>query len=291
LEHDRPANERLVDDPVSLRLLPGFWRGLLRLLQASGLADRTLARRERELPGVMGSLLCRTRYIDDVFREAVWDGVDQVVILGAGFDTRAYRMADLNGAAVFEVDHPDIQTAKRKALARASIPIPAAVSLVAVDFERDDLAATLEAAGFREDVPTLFVWEGVTQYISRQAVEDTLAWVASAGAPGSRLVFSYVREDVIEGEAATPAERQVMARAAGGGAPWRTGLDPVDVPTLLARFGLDLIEEVGGEEYHERYLEPAGRELATLRAERVVLAEVSGAALPASTEPREEAGR
>jgi methyltransferase (TIGR00027 family) len=117
LEQDRPASERLVDDPISLRLLPVASRWLLRLLRSAGLADAILACRERELPGVIGSLLCRTRYMDDVLREAAWDGVDQVVILGAGFDTRPYRMAELEGVPVFEVDHPAVQEAKRQALA------------------------------------------------------------------------------------------------------------------------------------------------------------------------------
>jgi methyltransferase (TIGR00027 family) len=275
LENDRPASERLIDDPISLRLLPVASRWLLRLLQSTGLADAILARRERELPGVIGSLLCRTRYMDDVVGEAAWDGVDQVVILGAGFDTRPYRMAELEGVFVFEVDHPAVQAAKRRALERASIAVPPTVALVGVDFERDDLAAALADSGFDPGLRTLFVWEGVTQYISREAIEETLAWVAGAAGPGSGLVFSYVRQDVVTGESASDAERQVMARASRGGAPWRTGLEPADVPTLLERHGLEVVEELGGEEYRERYLVPAGRDLATLRAERVVLAEVS----------------
>lgn len=274
LESDRPPEERLVDDPVSLRLLPGAWRWLLRLLRVTGLADAVLARRERELPGVIANLLCRTRYMDDVMRDAVADGVEQVVILGAGFDTRPYRIAELSGVDVFEVDHPAVQSAKRVALARASIPVPGHVSLVPIDFESDDLPETLADAGFRPGARTLFIWEGVTQYISREAVEGTLDWVAESGGAGSRLVFSYVRDDVVAGSAATDAERQVMERAAGGGAPWRTGFDPADVPVLLDSHGLAVVEEVGGEEYRDRYLDPAGRELATLRAERVVLARV-----------------
>lgn len=277
LESNRPWDERLVDDPVSLRLLPGVWRWLLRLLQATGLADAVLARRERELPGVIGSLLCRTRYMDDVLRDAIANGVEQVVILGAGFDTRPYRMIpDLAGIDVFEVDHPQVQSAKRKALDRASIPVPSNVALVPIDFERDDLADTLTEAGLRPRARTLFIWEGVTQYISRDAVEDTLDWVAASGGPGSGLVFSYVRDDVVTGSAATDAERKVMERAAGGGAPWRTGFDPAEVPELLHRHGLDVVEELGGEEYRDRYLAPAGRDLATLGAERVVLARVTG---------------
>lgn len=280
LEGGRHADERLVYDPISLRLLPAGWRWLIRLLQSTRVADAILSRRERDLPGIIGSLLCRTRYMDDVLRGSLHDGARQVVILGAGFDTRPYRVGDLAGAQVFEVDHPGVQAAKRQAVERASIAVPPNVALVGLDFEHDDLAGVLAAAGFQAGIRTLFIWEGVTQYISRQAIEDTLAWIGGVGGPGSRLVFSYIREDVIEGGAATAAERQVMARAERGGAPWRTGLDPAEVPGILDRHGLDVIEEVGGEEYRSRYLEPAGRDLATLRAERVVLAEVRARELP-----------
>lgn len=291
LESDRPPDERLVDDPVSLRLLPGMWRWLLRLLRATGLAEVVLARRERELPGVIANLLCRTRYMDDVLRDAVAEGVEQVVILGAGFDTRPYRITDTAGVEVFEVDHPAVQSAKRQALDRASIPVPSNVSFVAIDFERDDLADALAEAGFRPGVRTLFIWEGVTQYISREAIEDTLAWVAGEAGPGSRLVFSYVRDDVVAGDAASDAERKVMARAERGGAPWRTGLEPERVPILLERYGLEVVEEIGGEAYRSRYLEPAGRDLATLRAERVVLAEVSRLDRATSAELMVDTGR
>ena len=131
-------------------------------------------------------------------------------------------------------------------------------------------------AGFRAGVPTFFTWEGVTQYVSRQAVEDTLAFVGSVAGPGSRIAFSYILRGVIEGTDAAEVDRRVMARARKGGSPWRTGFGPEEVPAVLERHGLRLTEEVGGEDYRRRYLEPAGRQMATLASERVVLAEKEG---------------
>jgi len=277
LESRRPASERLLYDPASLRLLPASWRALLRFLAITGLDGAILAKRERQLPGIIASLLCRTRYIDDALRGALDDGAEQVLVLGAGFDTRAYRIPGIGTVPFFEVDLPDAQAAKRTALGRSSIAIPENVTFVPTDFERDDLDRALAAAGCRSGRRSFFIWEGVTQYISRNAIEDTLAYVGSAGAAGSRVAFSYIRADVIAGDAATATDRRVMARAQRGGAPWRTGLDPAGLPALLGRHGLQLLEDVGGDEYRTRYLEPAGRALATLRAERVVLAEVSRA--------------
>jgi methyltransferase (TIGR00027 family) len=276
LESERPPGERILDDPVSLRLLPAVWRLLIRFLVLTGLHGPILARRERQFPGVIGSLLCRTRYIDDALRNALEQGVEQVMILGAGFDTRVYRIPGMDGARAFEVDHPQAQASKRRALERASLHNTENLAFVPVDFDRDDLSSALSRAGFRTGAHTFFIWEGVTQYISREAIENTLQYVGSAGAEGSRLVFSYIRKDVIHGKTATDAEQAVMKQAARGGAPWRTGLDGTEIPGMLARHGLEVVEEVGGKEFRSRYLDPAGRRLATLSAERVVLAELKG---------------
>jgi O-methyltransferase involved in polyketide biosynthesis len=113
----------------------------------------------------------------------------------------------------------------------------------------------------------------VTQYISREAIENTLQYVGSAGAEGSRFVFTYIQKGVIHGNSATGADRAVMKQAERGGAPWRTGLDGAEIPEMLERHGLRVVEEVGGKEFRVRYLDPAGRRLATLSSERVVLAE------------------
>jgi methyltransferase (TIGR00027 family) len=274
LESERPAGDRILDDPTSLRLLPTRWRFLLRLLALTRLDEAILARRERQFPGVIGSLLCRTRYIDDVLRRAIEGGVEQALILGAGFDTRAYRIPGMDGVHVFEVDHPEAQAAKREALERASIRVPANLAFVPVDFERDDLGSVLSDAGFRTGARTLFIWEGVTQYISRKAIDDTLEYVGNAGAVGSQVVFTYIQKGVIQGKTTTAAERAIMKKAERGGVPWRTGLDPAAMPSLLEHHGLRMVEDVGGDEFRTRYLDPTGRRLTTLPAERVVLAEI-----------------
>lgn len=274
LESQRPPGERLIHDPVSLQLLPRRWRLLLWLLAAIRAEQTILERREREFPGAMGNLLCRTRYVDDTVRAALERGAEQVVILGAGFDTRAYRIPGIDRARVFEVDHPVVQRAKRKALLRALGGVPRHVSMASVDLEHDDLSLALAGAGFRIAAPTVFVMEGVSQYVTRRALERALEFVADVGQPGSRLVFSYIRQAVINGDEATEVDRAIMERARKGGAPWRTGLDPAGIPDLLHRHGLGAVEELGGEDYLDRFLRPAGRDLETLECERVVVAEV-----------------
>jgi methyltransferase (TIGR00027 family) len=108
-----PEDKRLFDDPLAYKLLPLGWRLFLRLAYLPGLRALLLSLRERRMPGSLGAILCRTRYIDDVLRRSLEAGLYQVVILGAGFDSRAYRIAGMDQIRVFEVDLPGTREAKQ----------------------------------------------------------------------------------------------------------------------------------------------------------------------------------
>jgi methyltransferase (TIGR00027 family) len=171
---------------------------LFRALEAAQPASRDWIPRliDRRWPGPRSCVVARTRLLDDWIAVALEAPVEQVVILGAGFDTRAYRLPALRGRAVFEVDHPDTQAAKRRQLERALGCAPRHVRFVALDFQRGDLATALGAAGFRESGRSLVLWEGTTNYLTEAAVDATLRWCARA-APGSRLLFTYVHRDIL----------------------------------------------------------------------------------------------
>jgi methyltransferase (TIGR00027 family) len=261
IESDRPEHHRLFDDPLSLDLLPPLWRGVLRLLTAAGLLNALLALRERQYPGVMGNLWCRTRYIDDVLRDALDDGIDQAVILGAGFDTRPYRIAGIEQIHVFEVDHPATQARKQARLRQALGTLPPHVTFVQIDFDREKLDRVMPAAGFRSGRKTFFIWEGVTQYITAEAVEATLQYVSRNAAPESKIVFTYIRRAIVDGSSRSAMEQKLMSLTRRVGVPWIFGLDPTEVRDYLSARGLDLVEEVG-----------TGRKLNVFEGERVVLA-------------------
>lgn len=132
----------------------------------------------------------RTTTIDGAVRDAVAGGATQLVILGAGYDGRAWRMSELAGVRVFEVDHPATQTDKRAHA--AELPAPnGIVSFVSIDFERESLDSVLERAGHDRSVPTCWIWEGVVMYLTRDAMHATLANVARRSAPGSTLIVNY----------------------------------------------------------------------------------------------------
>lgn len=206
----------------------------------------------------------RTRFIEERLAAAVREGASQVVILGAGFDTRACRLTDLLGSLpVFEVDQPSTQVYKRRRLQEAGIRIPANLRYIAVDFRHDSLDGALRAGGYDSSRVSFFIWEGVTMYLPQAAVEETLGWVASQ-LPGSAIVFDFVNQSII-GSMATLAldrlpeaarEPMVRIQRLEAGEPWVFGIQPGAVAEFLGKFGLTLHEvlPVGGEVSRARYL-------------------------------------
>jgi methyltransferase (TIGR00027 family) len=150
-------------------------------------------------PGVNGFLLARERYIDDVLQDSLGFGLQQLVILGAGYDSRPYRF-DLSGKVkVFEVDHPLTQTDKLEKVRRIFGEVPVHVAHVPVDFNTQLLSDRLLSSGFDPALVSLFIWQGVTMYLSPAGVDATLSFVVNNTAPRSSIVFDYVYQSVLVG--------------------------------------------------------------------------------------------
>ncbi|MGE0218855.1 SAM-dependent methyltransferase [Mycolicibacterium sp.] len=270
IEHNEPPQRRLVDDDLAASFLPAGLRTLVAATRVGALRRAVIAASERSGPGLWASLACRKRYIDERLSDPVTE-IDAVVVLGAGMDTRAYRIARHSDMAVFEVDQR-LNTDRKTAVVRRVLgAVPPSVHLVAVDFERDELMPALAAHGYNTSARTFFIWEGVTQYLAPEAVRATLGQLAAA-APGSRLVFTYVRQDFIEGTERYGAEA-VYRRFRVRSQLWKTGLVPEQVGDLLAEYGWRLVEQAGPSYYRDTYIHPAGRALAASPLEWVVLAE------------------
>ncbi|WP_044559097.1 SAM-dependent methyltransferase [Azospirillum sp. B4] len=201
------------------------------------------------------SLVARSRFAEDKLATAVAGGVDQYVVLGAGLDTFAYRNPH-PGLRVIEVDHPATQAWKRDMLARAEITPPNGVAYAPVDFERDTLADGLTGAGFDWNRPAFVAWLGVTVYLTRDAILDTLRRVAGL-ALGSGIVFDYSLPPDTLGEGQRAAFQGMADRAAAEGEPWRTFFTPDALATDLRGLGFDPVEDVGSVELNPRYF--AGR--------------------------------
>lgn len=270
IEHNEPAHRRLVDDDLAASFLPRRLRTLVWMTRHGALRRSAMAAAERSGPGLWASVVCRKRYIDERLSDPL-NETDAVVVLGAGLDTRACRIARHGDLPVFEVDQQVNIDRKAAALSRVFGAIPPSVHLVPVDFEKDALLPTLESHGYRRDRRTFFIWEGVTQYLSPDAVRATLAQTGAA-APGSRLIFTYIRQDFIDGTELHGAER-VYRRFRTRDAVWRSGLVPEDVADLLAENGWRLVEQAGPSYFRDTYIRPTGRALTASPIEWTVLAE------------------
>lgn len=264
-------------DPYAKRFLP---RGLVWAERAARVRPlrRALERyADHRAPGARSSAIGRTRFIDDLVRAHVAKGTAQLVLLGAGFDTRAHRMPELIDARVFEVDRVETQRVKRARMEDAFDPRKARVTYVPVDFQKDDLGARLRASGWRPDEPTLFVWEGVTNYLSEAAVRDVLRFVGTT-APGSGIVFTYIHRGVVDGTARFVGSAKLVENVQRLGEPWTFGLFPSEVASFVTEHGLTLDENLGADEYRRRYLGPRERGLEGYAFYRIAACTVRGPA-------------
>jgi len=273
-----PEKQRLFDDPYALSLLPAGWQILLRLAYLPGLRQVLLSLRERRMPGSLGAILCRTRYIDDVLKRSLAAGLEQVAIFGAGFDSRAYRIDGMDQVHVFEIDLPGSIAMKQKRLGKVLGRLPKFVTYIGLDFDHQSFEAALREAGFRPDRTTLFIWEGVTQYLTAEAVDDTLRTVASSAAQGSAIVFTYVRRGLIDGSERPEWFQPLLSIASRLGSPMVFGLKPDDLEPYLVERGFELCEDVGAADYQRRYLQPLGRQLNVFDGERAAYAAVQTSA-------------
>ena len=274
LEHAKGAGRRMFADPLAAALLPGGLRPpgkLLVLRLMGGLLARFI---DRQWPGARTSGIARTRLIDDWITESIGRAA-QVVLLGAGFDTRAWRLAAIDSVKVFEVDHPATAKVKRERLQAAGADL-GRVIFVAVDFEIDDFEQRLRDAGFDPSRRTIVVWEGVSQYLTGDAVCGVMRW-AGRLAPGSRFIFTYVHEGAIDGSIAFDGADKVIAKVDGSGEPWRFGLLPDELPQFLRERGLRLLSDLGADQYRERVMGQSGRGMRGYSFYHTVLAEVGDA--------------
>ncbi len=208
------------------------------------------------LKGLRASLVVRSRLAEEEWARSKQFGVRQLVILGAGLDTFAYRNQEDGSRRIFEVDLPATQKWKRDRLRLAGIEEPASLTFAPVDFERSTLAEALTAARFLDDEPAFFTWLGVTMYLEENSVIDTLRFISSLQAK-SGIVFDYGVLPAL----LSPVERSSLSflagRAAEHGEPWKTHFDPSVLVGTLRSMGFNEVEDLGATELNERYL--AGR--------------------------------
>ncbi len=239
LEARRPACGRVADDPLAIRFLTPEFRLLARVARVPAARRLIETYIDGRWPCVRGGVVARTRLIDERVA-AELPRVRQVLILGAGFDSRAYRLPGMERVAVFEVDHPATQAAKRRALERGAGRPGGQVRFVPVVFGTDDPARRLADSGFEPGAPTLVLWEGVTNYLDPLAVDATFRFLAAAVGPGSPVLFTYIDRGILDGTANFAGAQSTLRAVRRLGEPFTFGLDPSQVRGYLAGRGFDL---------------------------------------------------
>lgn len=194
------------------------------------------------------TVVVRSRCAEDAVEAAHAAGCRQYVVLGAGLDTFTWRRGDLVGVRVFEVDRPAVQRWKRERLAAAGLGVPDSLSFVGVDFERDSVGEALAAAGLGFTEPAVFAWLGVTGYLGRDAIEETLRMVAS-GAAGTEVVFDYT-----DTGAQTPFSRALCDVLELVGEPLVSTFTPEEVAAVARSCGLEVVEDLSPADAGRRYL-------------------------------------
>jgi len=274
IESSLPAKRRLFEDPFARQFLGRRYGLLATLCRVPGVADLVARYIDGRWAGARSSAVARTRFIDETISAALARGIDQLVILGAGFDARPYRLAGLSEVAVFEVDHPDTLAKKQAVLRRASFDAHSQVRSVGIDFKSADLGRVMDAAGYSNEGRTFVLWEGVTNYLTEAAVDTTLRWCARA-ASGSQLLFTYVHRAVLDDPSAFSGTETLFATLKDAGEQWTFGLDPAELGSFLKERGLELEQDVGSAEYRARYMPQISRIMRGYEFYRIAVARVA----------------
>ena len=256
--------ERIIDDPYATRFVLGA-----SFIKFMG-HKCNLWLGQKLIPGFHEHLISRTRFIDDLIKESAASGVEQYVILGAGYDSRAHRLDLPSSLRIFEVDQPEVQSRKRSKLPK-ELPNSENITYVAVDFAYQSLSEQLMDSGFDQSKSTLFTLEGVSQYITKEAFSSTIKEVAALTQRASSIFFiSYASElldknpEACFGKGYPNAEKRAKLIRYGSarvGEPWISFYGADEIESVLSQNGYSVKENVTLKDLNSRYFAPVGRAL------------------------------
>ncbi|MFL0248188.1 class I SAM-dependent methyltransferase [Candidatus Clostridium stratigraminis] len=270
LEQYQPKEIRLFEDPL---VKDFFGKTIYCLLQNSIMRRVLTFMYNSSSIGLMGLQICRTKFIDDILKETLDNGIKQLVILGAGFDTRAFRISGINSIKVYEVDLPFIQDKKKSILKKHLGELPDNIIFTPIDFNIHTLDKVLENNGLDFSEPIVFIWEGVTQYITEEAVKNTLKFISKVSI-GSVVLFSYILKEVIDRTSNSVDTDFLTNYLAMSGKKWCFGLNSAEASDFLNQYNLKILKDVGASYYKENYLIPIGRNIPVSEIERIIYAKI-----------------
>lgn len=251
IESMRPDNDRVIYDPYArLFLGPRSLKWVDSPIRQWFLAFMG----NLKFPGYRGSIIARVRFMNECIKNCFPDEFRQLVILGAGYDMRAYCFKELlTDARVFEVDHPSTQKDKLKKIKTLVETIPGNIAYVPVDLETGELKESLLECGYDTSAKTLFIWEGVTQYLEKESVEQTLKFIGGNSASGSKLAFDYFPPEVIDGTSTDKLAGELRKLVAKNGEPFKFGIKADDMEKMLRQYNFVGISHSSAPDVREAY--------------------------------------
>ncbi len=250
-ESMKPEGKRVCFDPFARGFLG---KELRETFENESSREKLMAVWEAFVPGVCGSVLARTRFIDDYLERLLGEGLEQLVVLGAGYDSRACQLASLEeDVRVFELDHPATQAMKRKRLANLSgVSLPRVV-FIPIRFEKETFSRKLFENGYDGTRKTLFIWEGVSYYLTADAVDDTLKSVTDHSGEGSSIIFDFFPPSVAAGESGWVEAENLRSGLKEIGEEITFGVEPESAEIFLTRRGFTDVNILTSDGYAKAY--------------------------------------
>ncbi len=255
IESAKAEEERICYDPYAIYFIGPE---LLKFFEATACnypeAKARLKEMYRLFPGTQNSIVARVRYFDDYLQDSMAEGIKQLVILGAGYDTRAYRIEGLKEKVkVFEVDYPIIQKVKMEKIKEIFGSLPGHVVFVNADVGSEELFKSLLEQEYNPSERTLFIMEGLIYYIPPEGVENLLSSIVQNSGPGSRIIFDYFPQSMVDGTCELEVGNLIHERVKQSGEPFKFGITDGTIEEFLKERGFSHIQNVTSEDYKKAY--------------------------------------
>ena len=271
-----PKEKRIYNDPFTEKILSGFSKYFIKLLHVPFLHRLLTNFYEKNYPGILGYFFCRFRYYDDVVKNCIdQKKIKAIVNLGVGMDCKAYYIPGIENYKYYELDHPTVIKHKKEKIKKVLGKLPDNITFVGIDFDKESVEEALERGGYSLSYKTLFIWESVSAYLTKEA-NDNIFNLVSKAVKGSEFVFSYVTMDFMNGKNLNHKTLEMMYKRirVKGELMLQHGFEQNEIEEYLSKFSIATIEHIGAKEFKERYIQPLNIKMDVAEVERLILAEV-----------------
>ncbi len=252
-ESRKPESERICYDPYAVHFIsPKISEWAARHPEE---VNAMHEQRERFLPGLNNSIVARVRFFDDFVKRSIDEGTLQLVILGAGYDSRAYRIEGLKKIRTFEVDQPDTQAVKMDRIKEIFGHLPDHVVYVSADLGRDDLGQRLAEKGYDRSLKTLFLMEGILMHLQPTAVDEILSFIVKNSSKRSSILFDYHPQSMVDGSSELETGMNIWNHVSQLGEPFQFGIKEGTIETFLVERGFSQVHNLTSEDYKKAYFQ------------------------------------